>query len=204
MGCSTEIVDRSQEPRVELSVSDSLQLESDHREELGVVVRAVRSARLGANVAGAEYMPRVLVGGVAAHEDSSQIKNANLIAGGFTIEMALFEGGRRLGKLQTAEADVRASIAQGKEVCDKIAYEVHTAFLLIDDAKQRLLLARTVVAKAKENLRVVRSLFAHGDATPTEVVDGELAMTRAQQDHNHRRCDYQMALRACLCRGYRF
>jgi outer membrane protein TolC len=194
VGCPTEIVDRPKEPSFNLSLSESLQLASDHREEFGVVVRAVRSARLGANVAGAEFMPRVLVGGVAAHQDSNLVKNANLVAGGLTIEMALFEGGRRLGKLQTAEADVRAAIAQGKEVCDKIAYEVHTAFLLIDDAKQRLLLARTVVAKARENLRVVRSLFGHGDATPTEVVDGELAMTRAQQDQFTAGYDYQVAL----------
>ncbi len=145
-------------------------------------------------MAGADFMPRVLVGGVAAHQDSNQVKNANLVAGGLTIEMALFEGGRRLGKLQTAEADVRAAIAQGKDVCDKIAYEVHTAFLLIDDAKQRLVLVRTVVARAQENLRVVRSLFAHGDATPTEVVDGELAMTRAQQDQFTAAYDYEVAL----------
>jgi outer membrane protein TolC len=194
VGCPTEIVDRSQEPSFALGLSESLQLASDHREEFGVVVRAIRSARLGANVASADFMPRVLVGGVAAHQDSNQLKNANLVAGGLTIEMALFEGGRRLGKLQTAEADVRAAIAQGKEVCDKIAYEVHTAFLLIDDAKQRLVLARAIVVKAQENLRVVRSLFSHGDATPTEVVDGELAMTRGQQDQFTAAYDYQMAL----------
>ncbi len=194
VGCPTEIVDRPQEPRFELSLSESLQLASDHREEFGVVVRAIRSANLGSGVAQADFLPRVLVGGVAAHQDSNQLKNANLFAGGLSIELALFEGGRRLGKLQTAEADVRAAIAQGKEVCDKIAFEVHTAYLLIDDARQRLALARTVFAKAQENLRVVRSLFVHGDATPTEVVDGELALTRAQQDQFTAAYDYQTAL----------
>jgi outer membrane protein TolC len=194
VGCLTQVVDRTQEARFTLSLAESLQLASEHREEFGVVLRAIRSAGLGAQVAQADFLPRVLVGGVAAHQDSNLVKNANLVAGGLSIELALFEGGRRVGKLQTAEADIRAAIAQGKEICDKIAFEVHSAFLLIDDARQRLVLARTIVARADENLRVVRSLFTHGDATPTEVVDAELAMTRAQQDQFTAAYDYQTAL----------
>ena len=194
VSCPTQVVDRQLQPGFDLSLPDSLQLAADHREEFGVVVRAIRSANLGTDVARADFMPRVLVGAVAAHQNSDQVKNANLFAGGLNIELALFEGGRRIGKLQTAQADVRAAVAQGKDVCDKIAFEVHTAYLLIADARQRLNLASTVLARAKENLRVVQNLFSRGDATPTEMVDAELAMTRGQQDQFAAAYDYQMAL----------
>jgi outer membrane protein TolC len=43
-------------------------------------------------------------------------------------------------------------------------------------------------------LRVVRSLFEKGDATPTDVVDAELALTRAQEDSFTALYDYQTAL----------
>ena len=71
---------------------------------------------------------------------------------------------------------------------------MQTAFLLIEDARQRIALSRTAVAAASENLRVVRNLAEKGDATPTEVVDGELAMIRAQQDYFTALYDYQTAL----------
>ncbi len=139
-------------------------------------------------------MPKIYAGGVGLHLDSNELRNANLAAVGLNIEMPLFQGGRRIGKVQIAESETRAAVAHGKEICDKIAFEVQTAYLLIDDARQRIDLARTAVAGATENLRVVRGLFAKGDATPTDVVDGELALTRAQQDYYTAQYDYQTAL----------
>src|SRR5581483_2441962 len=121
-------------------------------------------------------------------------RDANLTTAGLNIELGLFEGGRRLGRLRTAEADVRLALAQGKEICDRIAYEVSVAYFAIDDARQRIELARTAMMQATENLRVVRNLIERGDATPTDVVDGELALTRAQQNYYTALYDYQTAL----------
>jgi outer membrane protein TolC len=108
--------------------------------------------------------------------------------------LALFEGGRRLGRLRSAEAGVRLAVAQGKDICDRIAYEVTVAFVGIDDARQRIGLARTAAASASENLRVVHGLLDRGDATPTDVIDAELALTRAQQNYYTALYDYQTAL----------
>lgn len=190
----THVADRALEPADTPPLASCLQLAVDNRDEFGVVLRAIRSAQLGTGVAQAEYLPRVYVGGVGAHQDIPRLPNANLIAGGVNIELSLFEGGRRRGKLQAAEADVRYAVAQGKEICDRIAYEVHSAYLLIDNARQQNALSRTAVSQATENLRVVRSLFENGDATPTEVVDAELAMTRAQQDRFTAIYEYQVSL----------
>lgn len=190
----TCVLDREGAPPFGLTLAESLQLAVDNRDEFGVVMQVIRSARLGTGVAEADFLPKVYVGGTGASLRNAAGVESNLAVGGLNIELSLFEGGRRLGKLQTAEADVRAAVAQGKEICDRIAYEVQSAFLLIDDARQRIALSRTAVAGATENLRVVRSLFEKGDATPTDVVDGELAMTRAQQDYYVALYDYQTAV----------
>jgi outer membrane protein TolC len=139
-------------------------------------------------------MPKVLVGGVGAHQDSNPSHRADLAAGGLSVELVLFEGGKRLGQLRTAEAEARGALAQGKEVCDRIAYEVNVAYVAIADARARIAQSETAVAAATENLRVVRGLLAHGDATPTDVVDAELALTRAQQNYYTALYDYQIAL----------
>ena len=139
-------------------------------------------------------MPKLLVGGVGLHQNASGLKDINLASGGLSIELGLFEGGRRLGRLHTAEAQIRTALAQGKEICDRIAYEVNLAYLAIVDARQRIGLSRTAVNQSTENLRVVRSLFGRGDATPTDIVDAELASIRAQQNYFAALYDYQTAL----------
>ena len=37
------------------------------------------------------------------------------------------------------------------------------------------------VVQAAENLRLVRARYRNGNATPTDIVDGEAALTRSQQ-----------------------
>jgi outer membrane protein TolC len=71
---------------------------------------------------------------------------------------------------------------------------VHTALLEIRDAQQRIELARTALAQATENLRLIRSLFQRGDALPTEVVDAEVVFERAQENQAAALYDHQTAL----------
>ncbi len=190
----TRVVDRPAAPPFGLSLADCLQQAVDRREEFAVVLRTIRSARLGTGIAQAEFLPKIYVGGSVIHQAIPGLRDANLTEGGLNIDLGLFEGGRRLGRLRSARADERIAIAQGKDLCDRIAYEVTVAYLGIDDARQRIELARTAVAGATENLRVVHGLFARGDATPTDVIDAELALVRAQQNAYTALYDYQTAL----------
>jgi outer membrane protein TolC len=191
---ATSIVDRPDAPPFEQTLADCLQLAVQNREEFRVALDTIRSARFGTRAAQADFMPKVLIGGVGAHEDGHNLRDADLVAGGVAIDLVLFEGGKRLGRLRIAEAEVRSAVAQGKEVCDRIAYEVHVAYLEIIDARERITLSETAREQATENLRVVLRLFERGDATPTDVVDGELALTRAQQNYYTALYDYETAL----------
>ncbi|HEY2838878.1 MAG TPA: TolC family protein [Pirellulales bacterium] len=194
VSCPTRVVDQVDEPPFRLSLPECLQLAADNRDEFRVVLSAIRSSRLGMDVAQAEFMPRVLVAGTALSQNAHNFGNETLVAGGVNLELTLFEGGRRIGKMREAEAGVRDKVAQGKEICDRIAYEVNLAFLEIQDARQRIDLTRTTVAQANENLRVVRSLLEKGDATPTELVDAVLSITRAQQNYASALYDYKTSL----------
>lgn len=191
---ATRVVERLADPPVETDVREALLLAADNRPEFRVVLDAIRVANLGEDVAHADFYPKITLGGVAAHLDSNLVRDVNLAAAGLNFELALFQGGKRAGVLRSSRAEVRAVIAQGKEVCDTIAFEVQTASLLIEDARQRISLSRAALSGATENLRIVRNLFEKGDATPTEVVDAELALTTAQSETLTAVYDYQTAL----------
>jgi outer membrane protein TolC len=190
----TRVVDRAAEPVFDRSLAECLQLAVGNREEFRVVLQTITAAQYGIDVARAEFLPRVYVGGSSVRQEGNGIADSRLTSGGLGIELGLFEGGRRTGRLRSARAEVGAALAQGKEICDRIAYEVDVAWLSIDDARQRIALSRSTVEQARENLRVVTSLFRKGDATPTEVVDAELVMIRAQQNYWTALYDYQTAL----------
>jgi outer membrane protein TolC len=194
VSADTQVVDRPAAPSFALPLEECLQLAVSNREEFGVVLDSIRSARFGVGVAQADFMPRVQVGGVAAHELNNAGVRTNLVAGGLAIELVLSAGGKRLGQVRTAEAEARAAVAQGKEVCDQIAYEVDVAYVAIADARERIVQSERAVTAGTENLRVVRNQLAQGEATPTDAADAELVLTRAQQGYYTALYDYQIAL----------
>jgi len=190
---TTAVADVRQEPAFCLTLADTLQLAVDNRREFAAALRSIRSAHAGRGVAAADFLPRINVSG-AANFLGPEDQGRTLLDGGVNIEISLFEGGRRLGRLHQADAEIRAAVAQGQEVCNRIALEVNTAWLEVEEARQRVALARTTLTQATENLRVVRDLFRKGDALPTEVADADLIFVRAEQSDATALYEYQTVL----------
>src|SRR5262249_54401368 len=84
--------------------------------------------------------------------------------------------------------------AEAQQICDTIAFEVHVAFANIEDARERINQTRKAVEQARETLRLVQNRYNRGDAKPTDVVDAQTALTRAEQNANNARYDYLIAL----------
>jgi outer membrane protein TolC len=189
----TEVQERRREPAFSLPLASALELAVGQRPEFASLLRSIRSTQAGEKVACADFLPRIYASGAANYSDdhpgSHEVYNV-----GVNVEWSLFEGGRRVGRLQGAGADVRAALAEGRAICNRIALDVHTTWLGADEARQRIRLARTALTQAGENLRLIRNLFRGGDALATEVVDAELAYVRAEQGDATALYDYQEAL----------
>ena len=87
-----------------------------------------------------------------------------------------------------------AAVADAQTLLDGISLEVSRAFRSEVAAGQRIELSRTAVAEAQENLRLVRVKYRNGDATPTDIVDAEAALTRSQQRFHSAIYSYLAAL----------
>jgi outer membrane protein len=83
--------------------------------------------------------------------------------------------------LRWAEADIEAALADAQFILDAISLQVNQAYRGVVAARDRLDLAKTAVVQAEENLRLVRVRYRNGNATPTDIVDSEAALTRSQQ-----------------------
>jgi outer membrane protein TolC len=166
----------------------------DNRREFQVARKAIEFALQGQRVARAEFAPRIYAQGVASEEGGHQTLTGPTETGAIIFAWRLFDGGARLGNTRTATAEVGSAVGQAQLVADTIAYEVNQAYYAVDDARQRIVLARTSIAQAEENLRLVINKYKAGDATPTDVVDAETASTRAQQSYYTALYDYLTAI----------
>jgi len=97
------------------------------------------------------------------------------------VDAPLYAGGRHRGELRSAEAEVEAAVADAQAILDAISLQVNLAYRGVVAARERIDLSRTAVVQAEENLRLVRARYRNGNATPTDIVDSEAALTRSQQ-----------------------
>jgi outer membrane protein TolC len=194
VSAATEVVDWTADPPFELSLAQCLQRAIDARPEFRVARLAIEAAGEVERVARAEFLPRVYGEAVMGEEDGHQALHGFTSGGSINIAWSPFQGGRRLGEVRAASAAFRAASAQAQVVCDAIAFEVNEAYRDIEAARRSIVLARPAVAQARENLRLVTRKYESGDATPTDIVDAETALTRAEQDMYTARYDYLTAL----------
>jgi len=75
---------------------------------------------------------------------------------------------------------------------------VNLAYRGVAASRERIDLTKVAVEQARENLRLVRVKYRNGNATPTDIVDAETALTRTQQRYDRAGYAYLAAL-ARLC-----
>lgn len=191
---SPDVAEQAQEPAFDLPLAECLQLAADNRREFDVAQKSIGIAEQGVRTVKADFLPRVFVRGVASFIEASGAGDQNVQVGGFHIETNLYDGGRRRGELRAARSSMRASTATAQQICDTIAFEVNQSFRAVEDARERIALTKTALVQARENLRLLLNKYRAGAATPTDVIDGETTLTRAQQNALAALYDYQTAL----------
>jgi outer membrane protein len=176
-----EVIDLEVEPPLPGALSQLLEQAAAQRPEVGLARQAVVADQEGMRAARAEFLPKIFVRAAAGRTDGQ-----NVIAGwqegaGLHLVAPLYAGGLHRGELRSAQADFEAAIADVQTILDGISLEVNLAYRGVVSARERIDLARPAVIQARENLRLVRVRYRNGNATPTDVVDSEAAMTRSQQ-----------------------
>lgn len=181
-------------PPLPPSLKDCLEIAAVRRPEIGVVQNAVAAARSGREAAAAEYRPRIYVRGSVGYVDGNNILKGFQEGVGLHLDQPIYQGGRRAGELHAAEAEILAASANAQAMLDVITLEVTIAFRGVGAAHSRIELSKPAVAEAEENLRLVRTRYRNGNATPTDIVDAESTLTRAKQRYAVATYDYLIAL----------
>jgi outer membrane protein TolC len=180
-GWPLEVIDVEVQPPLPGALAELLERAAAQRPEIVVAQLAAAAARDGRQAAQAEFLPRIFARASAGHTDGQNVVTGWQEGAGLHLEAPLYTGGRHQGELRSADADVEAALAEAQTVLDAISLQVNLAYRGVVAANERIGLSRTAVVQATENLRLVRVRYRNGNATPTDIVDSETALTRSQQ-----------------------
>jgi outer membrane protein TolC len=193
-GWPLEVIDLDAELPLPGPLADLLELAAAQRPEVSLAREAVAAAQEGRRAARGEFLPRIFVRAAAGHTDGENVITGWQEGAGLHLEAPLYAGGRHRGELRSAEAEIEAALADAQSILDAISLQVNLAYRGVVASRELISLSRTAVVQAAENLRLVRVRYRNGNATPTDIVDSEAALTRSQQRYFSAAYTYLAAL----------
>jgi outer membrane protein len=164
------------------SAAEALVEAYHHRPEAAIARRAVERARLEVAAARRAYLPRLDVES-RLYGDEAQVHQP---AGdpNWTVAVALsvdlFDGGVRRAAIRRARAALDELTESDRTALLAVARDIETAYLHLEEARERYTVAAQAVGAAEETLELVSAQYRGGAATVTRYLEAEGARTRAR------------------------
>lgn len=99
------------------------------------------------------------------------------------VRVPVFTGGRIKGDITQADAELRQRKSETENLRGQVDYDVRTAFLNLDAAKEQVAVAKQNVDLANENLTRSKDRFTSGVTDSVEVVQAEQSLASANDQY---------------------
>ena len=168
---------------VTLSVPEGIREASEGQPELKAAIKQREAAEAEVRAAYGNYFPQV---SLSYMYDWLWIKNQNEpkstdgYSVGVVVTLPLFDGLLRENALKTAKSKLERAVQAEGLVRQQIAKDVNQAALMLTAADKGVAASRTGLELAEEDFRVVRERFESGRGIQVEVLDAQVASTRAR------------------------
>lgn len=111
----------------------------------------------------------------------------------FTLQIPIFLGFASMKESEKAELDYRSVLEHGRRLLIGITTEVEVALHTFREAEERHRAAAEAVRLGTEAVRLARVMYNEGANTQLDVLNSQLALTRAQVLEANAMFDYQVA-----------
>ena len=143
------------------------------RPELAGLAEQARSLNAQADATKANLRPQVsLTGGFLYLGADNFIPQGNGFAS-FIVDWTFTDSGRSRRQAQGLKAQERATGKRRSDLAADVALQIRTRWLDLQQAKQRVPIARFAVIQSEENVKVITDRYRQQLATYTEVLDAE-------------------------------
>jgi outer membrane protein TolC len=162
-------------PTVDEALAVAYKSRSDYRSTLD----SVKAAQQNLSATKGERYPVVVASGDYGDVGTTFAHSHGVFAFQAGVTVPIFTGGRIKGDITQAEAEFRQRKAEAENICGQIDYDVRTAFLNLNAAKEQVTVAKQNVELANENLARSKDRFSSGVTDSVEVVQAEQSLASA-------------------------
>ena len=164
----------------EASLQSAEQRAVAQRLELAVVDRSIAQADHGLSAAKKKLVPQLNAVANYTHTAGSPFQQENAAYVGLFLAWDVWDWGATPGGIDEASAKVEQARVARRKLQDQVRLEARQAFVNADTAREALAVARTAVAQAEENYRIVSKKFEAAAATSFDMVDAEALLTQSR------------------------
>lgn len=171
----------------------------EKRPELKAVDARVKASEAGVTAARSGWFPQIYLSGNYYYSRPNQrffptqdvFKDTWDVTVGVSLD--IWNWGTTLHQTDQAQAQLeQAKDARGL-IEDAIALDLTQAYLNLQQAKERIIVASQGVKQAEENHRITSKRFAAGLASTSDVIDAEVALLQAKTNQTNSIVDFELA-----------
>jgi len=164
-------------------VEEALQMAYRSRQDFRAALDAEKAAAQGLSAARGERFPVLAAGGDYGVVGTTFSQSHGTFAFQAGVNIPVFTGGRIKGDITQAEGQLRQRKAEAENIRGQIDYDVRTAFLNLNAAREQVVVAGQNVGLANENLARSKDRFASGVTDTVEVVQAEQSLAGANDQY---------------------
>ena len=107
-----------------------------------------------------------------------------------SVGMNVFDSGVTKSKVSKAKANLMAAKESYRQDTDNVRLDVRNCYFNLREAEKRISTTQVAVAKAEEDYHIAQVRYEAGVGTNTDVLDAQVALTRARNNFNTALYDY--------------
>lgn len=165
------------------NVDDALRKAFEARADFRAAQQAVESAQHVVSAVRAQHYPVLAVNGDYGGQGINFGNLRQIFGVQASISVPVYAGGRIHSEQTQAEAALQQRQAERENLRGQIDYDVRTALLNLQAAKEQVLVAREAVDLANENLARSKERFAAGVTDSVEVVQAQQSLSNANDQY---------------------
>jgi outer membrane protein TolC len=198
LASSITLTDRLEFTPAAVSMELGIREASERQPEIRAAVKQREAAEAEVRAAYGNYFPQVslsyMYDWAAQQNRNGPQTSPEGYSVGVVLTLPVFDGFLRENALKTAQAKLeRAGQSEGL-VRQQIAKDVSQAALMLAAAEKGVEASRKGLEQAEEEFRVVKERFASGRGIQLEILDAQVAVTRARFNAVNALADYRGAL----------
>ena len=165
------------------TVEDALKMAYNSRSDFRSALNSAKSAEQALSAAKGQRYPVVAVNGDYGDQGPTFGQSHGIFSFQAGVNLPIFTGGRIKGDITQAEAALRQRKAEAENIRGQIDYDVRTAFLNLNAAKEQVDVAHQNVDLANDNVARSKERFAAGVTDSVEVVQSEQSLASANDQY---------------------